>query len=89
MQFDAKELAAATSGYRRSHLICKGGYGSVYKGTVRGCVDVAIKVLTQVGCAMDSHVFSQKHEMFHCPLLVVLPKVHSSTYMLYRKANKL
>jgi hypothetical protein len=48
MQFTSKELAEATNGYRRSTLIGKGGYGSVYKGLVRGCLEVAIKVLTVV-----------------------------------------
>ena len=48
MIFDADELARATNNYRRSNHIGRGGYGNVYKGTIRGCLEVAVKVLTQV-----------------------------------------
>ena len=55
MEFDAKELAAATNNYRRSSVIGKGGFGAVYKGIVRGCLEVAIKVLTQVCSLLLCH----------------------------------
>lgn len=48
MLFSADELARATNSYSRSNLIGKGGFGKVYKGTLRKCMTVAIKVLTQV-----------------------------------------
>lgn len=50
MEYYAAELAVATSNYNKRNLLGRGGFGSVYKGYVRGCMDVAIKVLTQV-CA--------------------------------------
>ena len=48
MEYEAAELAKSTGGYCRHNLLGRGGYGSVYKGRVRDCLDVAIKVLTQV-----------------------------------------
>ena len=47
MEFLAKELADATRNYSRSSVVGKGGYGTVYKGTLRYST-VAIKVLSQV-----------------------------------------
>ena len=48
MVFPPDELAQATNSYSRSCLIGKGGFGKVYKATLRKCMTVAIKVLTQV-----------------------------------------
>lgn len=48
MVFSADELARATNYYSHASLIGKGGFGKVYKGTLRKCMTVAIKVLTQV-----------------------------------------
>lgn len=48
MQFDGAELAKATRNYNRRTLLGKGGFGSVYRGTLRGGLSVAIKVLTKV-----------------------------------------
>lgn len=48
MVFLADELARATNYYSHASLIGKGGFGKVYKGTLRKCMTVAIKVLTQV-----------------------------------------
>lgn len=36
MQFDGAELAKATRNYNRRTLLGKGGFGSVYRGTLRG-----------------------------------------------------
>ena len=47
MEFLAKELAEATRNYGRGSVIGKGGYGTVYKGSLRYST-VAIKVLSQV-----------------------------------------
>ena len=51
MEFDAKELAQATKNYCRASLIGRGGFGVVYKGSLRYCV-TAIKVLTKVSFGM-------------------------------------
>lgn len=48
MEYGSKELSEATSNYNKRKLVGRGGFGAVYKGRVRGCLDVAIKVLTQV-----------------------------------------
>ena len=48
MEYDAAELSSATQNYCRRNFLGRGGYGSVYKGCVRGCLEVAVKVLTQV-----------------------------------------
>ena len=47
MEFLAKELAESTRNYGRTSIIGKGGYGTVYKGSLRYST-VAIKVLSQV-----------------------------------------
>lgn len=47
MEFGAKKLAEATKNYCRTTILGKGGYGTVYKGTLRYC-PVAVKVLSPV-----------------------------------------
>ena len=48
MVFSADELALGTNYYSHGSLIGKGGFGKVYKATLRKCMTVAVKVLTQV-----------------------------------------
>lgn len=48
MVFSAAELAAATRNYCSRVLIGRGGFGTVYRGTLRGSIDVAIKILSSV-----------------------------------------
>ena len=48
MEYDVAELSEATHRYSKRNLLGRGGFGSVFKGRVRGCLDVAVKVLTQV-----------------------------------------
>lgn len=48
MEFFASELAEATKNYCKASQIGKGGFGTVYKGTLRHSLSVAIKVLSQV-----------------------------------------
>ena len=50
MEFFAKELSEATRGYCRSSVLGKGGFGVVYKGTLRYSA-VAIEVLTAVSAS--------------------------------------
>ena len=47
MEFYAKELSEATRTYGRGNVIGKGGFGTVYRGTLRYST-VAIKILSQV-----------------------------------------
>ena len=47
MEFLAEELFNATSSYGKANLIGEGGYGRVYRGTLRHTT-VAIKVLSEV-----------------------------------------
>ena len=47
MEFFAKELSEATRNYCRTTILGRGGYGVVYKGTIRYS-NVAIKVLSPV-----------------------------------------
>lgn len=49
MEYDAAELSEATHRYSKRNLLGRGGFGSVFKGRVRGCLDVAVKVLSQDG----------------------------------------
>lgn len=44
--FSYSELRSATNNFNRSNKIGQGGFGSVYKGTVRNGRDVAVKVLS-------------------------------------------
>ena len=53
MEFLAKELAEATRNYGRASIIGKGGYSTVYKGSLRYST-VAIKVLSQVKGLINS-----------------------------------
>lgn len=48
MEYDAKELSESTQGYNKKKLLGRGGFGAVYRGQVRGCLDIAVKVLTHV-----------------------------------------
>ena len=48
MEFSPEELCDATMNYSRKSIIGKGGFGIVYKGSVRGSLSVAIKVLNKV-----------------------------------------
>lgn len=50
MEYGAAELTQATGNYSKKKLLGRGGFGTVYKGRIRGCVDVAVKILTQVRC---------------------------------------
>lgn len=54
MEYFANELAQATRNYGRGSVIGKGGFGTVYKGTLRYSV-VAIKVLNQVRIMYNSY----------------------------------
>ena len=59
MRFDSVELASATKDYNRKNLLGRGGFGSVYKGSLKGGLDVAIKVLTQVSVCTWSMRFAR------------------------------
>ena len=48
MKFGPDELANACNNYCKANRIGHGGFRTVYKGTVRRCLDVAVKILTQV-----------------------------------------
>lgn len=48
MQFDGAAMAKATKNYSKRNLIGRGGFGSVYQGSMRGGLKVAVKILTQV-----------------------------------------
>ena len=48
MEFEAAELCEATKNFSARMVIGQGGFGKVYRGTLRGCFSVAIKCLTQV-----------------------------------------
>ena len=48
IDFFSSELAEATKNYCKASQIGKGGFGTVYKGTLRRSLSVAIKVLSQV-----------------------------------------
>ncbi|KAL5216561.1 hypothetical protein ABZP36_007962 [Zizania latifolia] len=44
--FSYSELRSATDNFNRSNKIGRGGFGTVYKGTIRNARDVAVKVLS-------------------------------------------
>lgn len=48
MEYGAAELTRATNNYSKRNMLGRGGFGAVYKGRIRDCLDVAIKILTQV-----------------------------------------
>lgn len=48
MEYSAAELAEATERYSKRNFLGRGGFGTVYRGRVRNCMDVAVKVLSQV-----------------------------------------
>ena len=48
MEFTVAELKEASSNFSAYCIIGEGGFGTVYRGTVRKCLDVAIKVLSKV-----------------------------------------
>ena len=48
MEFTVTELNEATKGFSADSIIGKGSFGTVYRGTVRKCFVVAIKVLSKV-----------------------------------------
>ena len=48
MEFTFTELREATNNFSADCIIGEGGYGTVYRATVRKCLDVAIKVLSKV-----------------------------------------
>ena len=47
MLYSHQELKKVNDDFAQSSLIGKGGFGSVYRGSLRACA-VAIKVLTEV-----------------------------------------
>nr|CAB3471157.1 unnamed protein product [Digitaria exilis] len=46
IRYNYKELVRATSNFDKANKIGEGGYGPVYKGTLRDGTDIAVKVLS-------------------------------------------
>ena len=70
MVFTPEELCAATMEYNRKSIIGKGGFGTVHKGTVRGSLTVAIKVLNKV--TVSATIARCMHDYPSCCRLVLM-----------------
>ena len=68
MVFTLEELCAATIEYNKKSIIGKGGFGTVHKGTVRGSLTVAIKVLNKV--TVSATIARCMHDYPNCHRLV-------------------
>ena len=49
MVYSEAELLKATNNFGETNLLGKGGFGAVYRGSLRRC-SVAVKKLTEVSC---------------------------------------
>ena len=54
MEFTSSELCDATKSYNKKCVVGQGGFGKVYKGTLRGSLSAAIKVLSPVSIYITS-----------------------------------
>lgn len=59
--FEKRELDAATGGY--ANKIGEGGFGTVYKGILRG-TPVAVKVLTEVVKIYDYYIIPLHYSLY-------------------------
>lgn len=65
MVYTEQQLSDATNSFSDSNLIGKGGFGAVYRGTLRKC-NVAIKKLTDVNsCTLYTFNGLSKHQIVH------------------------
>ncbi|KAL6513004.1 hypothetical protein OROHE_019794 [Orobanche hederae] len=65
VRFDYKELAVATEGFKNQ--IGSGGFGTVYKGTLRDGTDVAVKKITCMGSRGNKEFLTE---------IAVIGKIH-------------
>ena len=104
MNFTPEELCSATMDYSRKSIISKGGFGTVYKRTVRGSLNVAIKVLNKVSITFVHILFNCKDVLYTVYRLVQmqywqqspkvrwnqrLPTLHSTSLLTQRCYNNM